>query len=312
MPVNTQIHVDQRLTDMSVAQIQAADSFVANQLFPTVPVSKRSDLYTVYNRNELWRSDAGKRAPNSESRVRDYSLSTASYYCDRISIAYDLTEEEMANSDPALDPEGDAMALLTQDLMIEQDVSWAAAFFANNLWGTSLTPSPLWSDAASDPIADHRLAAQTIRLNGGREANKIVYGRLVYDELLDHPDVLDRIKYTQSAVGLSASLLASLFGVDQVLVSNAVQNTAQEGLAAVYARIAGSHGLMVHAAPAPGLRIPSAGYTFRWTGLFGATDGFRGKRIETPEKSTQRIELDHTYDQVIVASELGYFFDTAI
>ena len=44
-PTLSQVHVDAILTNSSVAYIQAADNFIANKVFPIVPVDKQSDLY---------------------------------------------------------------------------------------------------------------------------------------------------------------------------------------------------------------------------------------------------------------------------
>ena len=42
-PTQTDVHVDAILTNISVAYMQSQSAYVANTIFPTVPVSKQSD-----------------------------------------------------------------------------------------------------------------------------------------------------------------------------------------------------------------------------------------------------------------------------
>ena len=38
-------HIDRALTNMSIAYAQGANAFIADKVFPIVPVQKRSDVY---------------------------------------------------------------------------------------------------------------------------------------------------------------------------------------------------------------------------------------------------------------------------
>ncbi len=170
-----------------------------------------------------------------------------------------------------------------------------------------------WSDAASTPISDVFTGHRTINLNTGEKANKFLCGaRTWYDGLANHPDLLDRIKYTQRGV-VTEDLVAGLFQVDDFMVGYSVRNTAEEGLAASYAFNLDDDGLLAHVASNPGPRTPSAAYTFVWSGLTGATQGIRTKRYDIPEKDAYpRVEMDYAFDIVVTGSDLGYFFSNAV
>jgi hypothetical protein len=139
----------------------------------------------------------------------------------------------------------------------------------------------------------------------------------VYDALLDHPDIIDRIKYGQAGVGSPAmagsDTLARLFNVDEVLVMNAVENTAKEGQSASHSFIGGKAALLVHAATSPGLMTPTAGYTFSWTGLLGSgADGNRIKSFRMEQIGCDRVEIDMSFDQKLVSADLGAFWRTVV
>jgi hypothetical protein len=90
---------------------------------------------------------------------------------------------------------------------------------------------------------------------------------------------------------------------------NAVENTAKEGAAASHSFIGGKNALLCHAATAPGLMTPTAGYTFSWTGLLGAGgEGNRIKSFRMEQLGADRIEIDMCFDQKLVSADLGQFF----
>ena len=76
-PTNTDVHVDGPLTNLSVGFKNDMKAFVADQVFPTVPVAKQTDKYFTYTQGDFFRTDAQLRAPGTESAGSGYNLSTA-------------------------------------------------------------------------------------------------------------------------------------------------------------------------------------------------------------------------------------------
>ena len=150
----------------------------------------------------------------------------------------------------------------------------------------------------------------------GIRANTLTLSEKVKDRLLDHPDIIDRLKYGQtpgSAVVATMADLARLFELDRILVSSAVENTAAQGAAAEHSFIAGRHALLTHSAPAPGLMVPSAGYTFSWNGYMGATGlGHRIKTFRMESLASDRVEIEMAFAMKRVAADLGVFFNNIV
>ena len=173
-----------------------------------------------------------------------------------------------------------------------------------------------WSDANANPIEDVRKAKRIVLQSTGFEPNKLVLGREVYDALLDHPDIIDRIKYGQTpgnAAVANKETLARLFEVDTIEVMNAIENTAKEGQAAAHAFIGGKKALLAYAAPTPGLMTPSAGYTFSWNGYMGAgAEGNRIKRFRMEPLSSDRVEIEMAWATKVVAADLGFFWNSIV
>ena len=321
-PSINQVHVDAILTNASIAYIQSADNFIATKVFPIVPVDKQSNLYFKYTKEDWFRDDARLRADGSEAATSGYGLSTDSYYADVYAIKKAVGDQTMANFDNPLDPMRDAAKFTAQLIMNRMELDFVSSFFTTSIWGTdatgvSGTPSTgefkQWSDLAnSDPIQDIETGKAKILSTTGFEANKLVLGYEAYKTLRNHPDIIDRVKYTGRDVP-DTQYLAQLFGVDEVLVAKAVKNTANEGQTGSFSFAFGKAALLVHSASSPSLLTPSAGYSFQWRGVsegLGLTVGTKQYRLE--QNAATYIESQVAFDNKLVAADLGYFFATCV
>lgn len=316
-PTPSDVHVNGPLTNISIAYMQRADMFVADRVFPNVPVNKQSDLYYTYDRGMFNRSSMQLRAPGTESQAIDYTVATANYFADVWALHVDIPDQRRANTDNPLQPDREATELLMQQALIKREAEWASNYFAASKWTNDPTPSTLWDAASgSDPLGDIETGMQTVGESTGWEPNKCVLNRQVWGVLKNHVDIVDRIKYGQTAPGPAISDLqafAALIGVEEVLVSKAIQNTAAEGVTNVHSYIAGKHCLLVYAAPSPGIMSPSGGYTFSWSGYSGAgPGGQRVSRMRAELLKSDRVELEMAFVQKLIAADLGYLLESVI
>jgi hypothetical protein len=184
------------------------------------------------------------------------------------------------------------------------------------VWATDKTGGSdftQWSNyETSDPIEDVEAGKAEILSQTGFEANTLVLGYDAFRQLKNHPDLVDRIKYTSSQT-ITEDMIARMFDVDRVLVAKSVKATNVEGLAEAYSFHTGKVACLLHVAPSPGLLTPSAGYTFQWTGVSGGlgltivTSSFRLESL----KAT-RVEAELAFDNKVVSSDLGYFFNSCV
>lgn len=318
------VHVDRPLTNLSIAFIQAQDGFVADRVFPRVPVSKKTDKYFRYPREYFLRDEMQQRAPGTESAGVTYKLDQDSYSCDLWALHVNVADQVRANADSPLQPDREAAELLSQQALLRREKSWAARYFGASIWTNNLTgvagapgggQFQQWDQAASNPIEDIRNAKRTVHQSTGLRPNKLVIGRVVYDKLLDHPDLVGRVDRGQTTgpALVMRQTLAALFELEEVLVMDGIENTAAEGAAGAYSFIGGKHALLVYAPPSPSLMVPSAGYTFVWSGLLGAGNmGSRIKRFRMEHLASDRIEIETAFDQKLVSADLGFFFSGAV
>jgi len=321
-PSISQVHIDAILTNISVAYMQKAENFIADKVFPMVPVDKKSNKYFTYDKNDWFRDEAQRRAPGTESAGGGYNLSTDTYSADVFAFHKDVDDQTLANADSPLNPLREAAEFVTSRLLLRREVAFVTDYLTTGVWATDVTGVSAsatssqfiqWSDYAnSDPIEDIEAAKSKILSTTGYEGNTLVLGYDVFRRLKNHPDVVDRYKYTTSSV-ITEEMLARLFGVERILVAKSVKATNNEGATAAYAFNFAKAACLLHSAPNPGLMTPSAGYIFAWTGVsggLGATIGTSQFRMEYLKAS--RVEAEVAFDNKVVASDLGYFMASAV
>jgi len=133
MPMLTpsQVHVDQPLTDLTLAFVQSQEAFIADRVFPTVGVDKQSDKYYIYDRDNMNRSgDVKALAPRTEVERIGMSISQDNYFADVYGLGMDFDEQVLANEDAALNIRQAGAQTLTNRLLIHREKQFATNFFS--------------------------------------------------------------------------------------------------------------------------------------------------------------------------------------
>lgn len=321
-PNMNSVHIDAILTNISVAYIQRAENYIADKVFPVISVDKKSNKYFRYTKNDWFRDEAQRRADATESAGSGYSLSTDTYNADVFAFHKDVGDQTLANADAPLSPLREAAEFVTNRLLLRREIQFVSEFMTTGVWsedvlGVSGTPgageTKQWSDfTSSDPLEDVEEGKEEILGSTGFEPNTLVLGYQVFRKLKNHPDLVDRIKYTSSNV-ITEEMIARMFGLDRVLVAKSISASNKEGAAEAYGFNVGKSALLCHVAPNPGLLTPSAGYIFAWNGVsqgLGQTIGTSQFRMESIKAS--RIEAEMSFDNKVVSQDLGYFWNDIV
>ena len=329
-PTLGDVHVNRPLTNISVAYSQEAAGveFVADRAFPgdSRRKQKRPVLHLQARRLQP-RRDAEARA---RDRVRGLRLRA------RFDRHVQLRRVGAAQGCGRPDPREQRLAALARsrrDHLPDQQgahpprervgrrsssrpacgpAKWRARPTSDS------THVVFWDYATSSPITDIRHAKTQARLNsGGFVPNIGVFSRPVFDKLVDHPDFIDRTKYGQTAPNPAMAtrrIIAEILELEEVLVMDAVYNTAAEGATESNSFIGGLAAALFYRPRNAGLMTPSAGYTFNWTGMIGSTGG-AGLRIKTfrmEHLGSDRVEIDAAFDMRLVSKDCGFFFNNVI
>lgn len=311
-PTPGDVHISSALTNISVAYVQDASAFVADKVFPVVPVEHQSDQYWVFNKEDFLRDEARVRADTTESAGGGFNLGTQGYSAQVEAFHKDVGDQLRANADSVLQLDSAATRFVTQKLMIRRERRWAANFFSAGVWGTDQTPTTLWGATGSDPVADMETAKMAIQGISGFRANTLVLGPQVKSALRNNARVRDQFKFT-SADSIDDAMLARLFGIERVFTMDAVYSPTIEGGASPTTQfIGGKNALLCYSPSSPSILEPAAGYTFMWRGYVGSNNGMRVKKFRMEKNAADRIEGEIAYDMRQVAPSLGYFFSGAV
>lgn len=312
LPTSTSIQpVDPVLTNLLVGYMQAETRFVAPRVFPVVPVANDSGTYMKFTKKYWFLDEMKERAYGANFARAGYGVESSTYKTLQWGLEHPIADENRANSQLPLSLEQAGLRWLAQQSLIRKERAFAADFMKTSVWGTDDTTATDWDDfSAGDPINDVLTARRTISNNTGFDPNTMVMGFIVYQALINHPDIIDRVKYVQTGTQANVeAALAACFGVSNFWVSKASYNSANEGQTFSAAAIIDDDCLICHVEAAPSIAMPSAGYTFAWE-----PGGGVGSVVSYREQSAKADILQHSeqWDQVAVATDLGYFFSDIV
>jgi hypothetical protein len=319
------VHIDQPLTNLTLAYAQSQENFIADKVFPTVGVQKQSDKYYLYDRANMNRTgDVAKLAPRTEVNRIGMTISNSSYFADVYGLGMDFDEQTLANEDAALEIRSAGAETLAMRLMIHREEQFATNFFSDNIWGTNYdgagstsgTNLLYWDDAAAKPIQNVTDLRRVMQLkSGGFKPNTMVVGKEVRDALVNNADILARLNggatVTNTALVTNAKL-AEIFEVENFYVMEAVKNSSVEGVAESNAFIGGKHALLCYTPSSAGLMSPAAGLTFAWNNLEGVNnlgitvESFSDDALKR-QQVAEMIQVKMSYDMKIVGADLGAF-----
>jgi hypothetical protein len=283
---------DAYLTNYSYALMQDAAGFVAGAASSMIPVTQESGKYNIYPAGYFWRDEAKVRPLGGRPAQVGYAVKDGTYSAEEWALEHMIDDRTRRNARAQINLDENAARLLTGKQMIRADRIWVDKFFKTGAWSMEVTGVAAdpgddeflsWADPTSSPLSDVEDWKERIRAATGMEPNVLVLGSNVRKRLKNHPEFVDRIKYTSSAA-ITNGIMAALFEVDEVRVARALYNTAAERMpddddgGEDFQYIADPNAaLLAYIDPNPTLDSPTAIANFAWVNLVpGQTNDFGG------------------------------------
>lgn len=294
----------------SAAQGYKNAEFVGTKLFPRVPVSQRGGKVITFGREDF-RLYATGRTPGTNTKRVQFGYAGSAFALEQHAlegvVPFELMEE--ANAVPSIDL-GSGAVRKTQNIIglrLEYAQATLATTAAN--YGAdnkkTLSGTSQWSDYAnSDPIKDVQTGISAVRAKIGKRPNVVAMGAAVFDVVKYHPKVIDRIKYT-GRDNATPELLASLFGVEEVVVGDAVYEDASGALVDVWGKNVVIAYTKVGTVADQG--EPSYGYTY---GL----QGYPAVEVPYQDRNAKSWAYPVTDEvqPVIAGADAGYLISAAV
>ena len=288
------------LTNMSMAYFANPTDWVATKIFPICPVALSTSYYYEFLKGDLARDNVQRKPAYGKVNPAIMGHTDHTYKCevDQVIVGIDqigTLDYQRSNAPSSIDPRRSKVRFTAEQMNLHLDVQFAQNYFKSGVWENeytgiaSGTPSASqflkFSDSNFDPVHFFNKLRREIKLNGRREPNKLALGYDAYIALTEHPDILERVKYSGSTPNpaiVNKNVLAQILGIQEIAVLESTYNVSEPGQEDDMQFICDSAGaLLCYTTPSPAIDEPSAGYTFTWdmlgNGDYMATDQFEGE-----------------------------------
>lgn len=333
-PTPESAHIDAALTNISVAHRN--QMFIADRVFPNLPVNKQSDYFYKYLKGAWFRAEAGVRGPGGEARRGGYPLTSDTYSCLERAFAHPIPIELINNADVVLRPWETGVRFATNQVMLAKEILVSKLVCTAGNWTSSKDVEGGWAgtvDGAGNTfIEDVLTAKETIRRLIGTYPNVMIIEAKTFKEIKQEYTVLERIKYTgtQGApADVTTRTLAQLFELDEVLIGGAIYSSAEEtaegdDFTAVDLWETNANkgsAFLFYRTATPSIEMPTAGYIFNWrnaaqgmgpSSQMVQQDIYRFVRKWWEDSRKQWVvEAFESIDAKVVCADAGYlFYDT--
>lgn len=305
-----QVHQNTTLTNMSVQYTNG--DFIGLNLMPVVEVAHKSDQYFIYNkRSRLSGPDDRLSGRSSPNEVTD-NRSTANYSTKDYGLKNFVDNETLRNQDAPLDEMVDLTEAINDIIALKREQRIAALLTNGSNYGgnTAALVGVDQFDNASNVTIIQKLQFMGESLwTGSNNTKKVAFCSLeVWNAIARNTQIRGLFNYVKDGLA-STEQVAKYFGFDQILVSDARQDTANEGQTAAYSRIWGKVFGVLRVAARPTIRSAQFASTFRLKGD-PVTDTWYDPSVGKSGGYWARVGLSEDYK--IVAPETGYLYTAAI
>lgn len=259
------VHVNQPLTNFALQLRNRA--FVAEDVFPVVPVMKESDVYYTFSREELRDVDT-LRAAGALAKEVEWVPATSTYTAQEYALRHLLPDRIVNNADVPVRPRLNTTAKLMKWIMlgIEKRIQAIAQNTANAV--ATVSPSPKWDGTSPLIEKDIDTARDSIRNNAGVEPNRILLAENVKDVVKRDSTLRDLIRYVIGLGSGNRDLLMNgelppvIFNLVPI-IAGATEDTSRLGASSSIAKIWNDNVPVFYCEQAVSLDAISWGYIMR-------------------------------------------------
>ena len=201
-------------------------TLVADTLFPTVQINSHKGRIPKFNKTAFISRSTNRASGAMSNRINDadFELLEFTLIENDVEIPIDYLEEELSASFLKLEQKVmmDLMDILAlgKEKEAAEYTQKATNYIHNN---TTNCSNNLWNSATSNPIQVIKNGADSIRSKIGRMPNTAVIGASVYRALIEHPAIIDRVKFS-GVRSVNTKVLSELLNIEQIKIGYAQQS----------------------------------------------------------------------------------------
>lgn len=287
--------------------------FIADEILTPIKVKQRSGILAGYGMGymRIVNTVMGGRgkAPRFESGLK----TTDTYLVEKHGLEGMVTEEDYDNVEEPFDAEKDETLAMVTVLKLSREKALADAFTSTAVLtqNTTLAGNAQFSDFVnSDPLGVLRVAGEAVYDGAGMAPDTAIMSWKVFNTLKYSPKILVALGYTANRAGaLTESEIATVLGVDRLLISRPKYNSGNLGQADNMADIWGKDIVLAVLPRTAAKNQVSLGYNIR---LIGKQPYQTSKwDIQNPDGATGLLVTD-SYDDMITNAKAAYLIKNAI
>lgn len=314
------VHINQPLTNFSLGYHPTG--FVAEQVFPVVPVKHESDDFLVWDKGQAFRvgradGQGSLRADGAESQIEEFGGTWNSYRAEAYARKTPITDRQRQNADPVWQLEQSKTRrvmdklLLDQELRVAGPLLLAANYAASNV--TTLSGVNQWNNTSfvsqqgTFSVIEEEVdnARKAIRAStGGLEPNVIIIpievGRVMKRDI----GIREAIKFTHPDILTKGTLPDTLWGL-KVVTPSSMFTTQAEGETIALTDVWGKNVIVAYVDPSPSLDTLTLGSIFR-------ARPFQVKQWYQEERESTWYEPSVVQDEMLVSADCGYLMQSVI
>lgn len=234
------VHTDSTLS--TISKQYANDEYVGMRLMPDVRTTKRSNVYATYGKRDRFQAANDEVGPDGDVNQVIETRGTENFSVKDYALKNYVLLETLANQDAPLDEMVDLTEavmdrlLLRKEKRIKDIVFSASSYDASNTAAVGAGASK-WDDSSGGDIIDDILAAVSA-LFTGRNPTRIVAvcGRDVWNVIANNTAIKDLFLNVREGLA-QPDRVAEYFGIDEILIADAREDTANIGASASFSRI---------------------------------------------------------------------------
>lgn len=294
--------------------------YIASQILPWVDVPVDRISWPKFDRAVVFKQPTTAYGARASANELELKVTKTAHDLKHRGLGAWIDDDERRLAAGIMDVRAAKLDTLMNGMYLDLEIYLANIIFNASTYPSAnkvtLSGTTQWSDTTN---SDPKKAVIDAAAGLVQAPNTMVVGKLVHNQLLTHPKILDAVKYTSGGVTVTNETLARYFGVDRYFVGEAMKDTANEGQAESLSYVWGKFCalLSVNYNQPTGLSmlsVPSFGYMpiSRQAGSPWRVYTEAARPSMGVGDGMEYIKVDATFEPLVCASDLGYLFSAAI
>ena len=283
----------------------------ATRIAPILTTALQSAQYYVYDTSNLTDVPTDiRRAPSAPFARGKSRLSDDTFFARDYGFEEPVDNSEIALYGGIFPAERSAMERAVRIVAVNHEIRVRNMARAVPQTGT---PSTKWNaGSGTSIIADVKAAKNAIHAATGVDPNLMVIPRDVYNALEVAPELLERYKYTEGG-NVTLQQMRTLFGVEEIMVTNDQINNAAEGQEASLGGIWTDEAFLCYSNAAQDIKAMTFARTFNWSAMAGSGPKGISTYTYTEDPIDSRVVRARQFtDEKVIASGAAYYLSNVL